>query len=51
MLPREVIDRESFKVRLDGTPRNLISLKMSLLIAEVLGLGSLLKIPSNPTIL
>lgn len=36
ILPREVIDRETFKVGLDGTPSNLISLKKSLLIAEVL---------------
>jgi len=39
-LPRELVDApslETFKVGLDGALRNLIELKMSLLIAEGLG--------------
>ena len=43
-LPREEADApslETFKVRLDGALSNLISLKMSLLMAEGLGLDDL----------
>jgi len=40
MLPREVVDApslEPFKVRLDGALRNVIELKMSLIIVGELG--------------
>jgi len=43
-LPREVVDApslETFKVRLNVALNNLMELKMSLLIAGVVGLGDL----------
>jgi len=50
-LPREVVEApslETFKARLDGALRNLIQLKMPLLIAGRLDWMTFIKVPSNP---